>query len=371
MRKADDEAKGKESAIEQSLWKTPPSSTLGNGLPHRTELIHDHIAPRSPESSRLQRLPDELLLMIISYLSHGDSEGGLVFFALQQVSRRIISQPTSAASGALEVMKIVRIPQEIRGGWQLAMPNGVCIGRQGHIRLCSHKTLTYDDIKGRIDGGQHGEDRIFLGSCDHEDHSRPCVEGQGPQAFATKLPGGMTVILIFWRGHSGGDPSVFHPSGYLYKTKLKDAVQNIRLQGGRHMTPQRGLNAMAEWDSIMEIDGSESISPDLIKLRGGWASEDPGRPHACSPFRTLKVACGHCEKERGCIVMTYLRRICFDMPEINGGGLPHDWFHALDTASYEYSGHRGVPETCHHTSCRYHYGEGMVTSYPLVNMARP
>ncbi|KAI1063694.1 hypothetical protein LB506_005736 [Fusarium annulatum] len=268
MRKADDEAKGKESAIEQSLWKTRPSSTLGNGLPHRTELIHDHIAPRSPESSRLQRLPDEF----------------------------IISQPTSAASGALEVMKIVRIPQEIRGGWQLAMPNGVCIGRQGHIRLCSHKTLTYDDIKGRIDGGQHGEDRIFLGSCDHEDHSRPCVEGQGPQAFATKLPGGMTVILIFWRGHSGGDPSVFHPSGYLYKTKLKDAVQNIRLQGGRHMTPQRGLNAMAEWDSIMEIDGSESISPDLIKLRGGWASEDPGRPHACSPFRTLKVACGHYTK---------------------------------------------------------------------------
>ncbi|SCO42867.1 uncharacterized protein FFMR_07027 [Fusarium fujikuroi] len=88
MRKADDEAKGKESAIEQSLWKMPPSSTLGNGLPYRTELIHDHIGPRSPESSRLQRLLDELLLMIISYLSHGDSEGGLVFFALQQVSRR-------------------------------------------------------------------------------------------------------------------------------------------------------------------------------------------------------------------------------------------------------------------------------------------
>ncbi|VZH91528.1 unnamed protein product [Fusarium fujikuroi] len=434
----------------------PPSSTLGNGLPYRTELIHDHIGPRSPESSRLQRLLDELLLMIISYLSYGDSEGGLVFFALQQVSRRFRRLMQDAefrhhyfsthfccqwCSGGFEdysnssrhpwrvrycfeynlpfpwlkaeVGKLMRRdyackscrkrrnsrtnsitckfqardsytwswskcdpcgvehPNTCFNRWQLARPKGVCIGRQGHIRLCSHKTLNYDAIKGRIDGGQHGEDRIFLGGCDHEDHSRPCSGGQGPQAFATKLPGGMTVILIFWRGHSGGDPSVFHPSGYLYKTKLKDAIQNIRLQGGRHMTPQRGLNAMAEWDSIVEIDGSESISPDLIKLRGGWPSEDPGRPHACSPFRTLKVACGHCEKERGCIVITYLRRICFDMPEINGGGLPHDWFHALDTASYGYSGHRGVPETCCHTSCRYHYGEGMVTSDPLLFLDLP
>jgi hypothetical protein len=95
------------------------------------------------------------------------------------------------------------------------------------------------------------------------------------------------------------------------------------------MVPQRGVNALAEWDSVAKIDGSESISPDLIKLRGGWASQDPGRPHACSPFRTLKMACGHCEKEKGCIVVTYLRRICFDMPETSGGGLPHDWFHAM------------------------------------------
>ncbi|KAF4422130.1 hypothetical protein FACUT_10739 [Fusarium acutatum] len=126
---------------------------------------------------------------------------------------------------------------------------------------------------------------------------------------------------------------------------------------------------MAEWDSIAEIDGSESISPDLIKLRGGWASQDPGRPHAYSPFRTLKVACGHCEKAKGCIVITYIRRICFDMPETNGGGLPHDWFHAMDAASYDYSGHYGVPETCRDSNCRYHYGEGMVTSYPSVNKA--
>nr|RBQ98629.1 hypothetical protein FVER53263_20008 [Fusarium verticillioides] len=460
MRRADAEANNKESAIELSLWMKPPSSTLGNGLPHHTQLIHDHANPSSLDASRLQRLPDEILSMTISWLSKGDSEGGLAFFALRHVSRRFRRLTEGAefkdhyfstrycckwCSGGYEdlsspgrdpwqvrhcfeynvpfpdlkakVGKLMRKdyacktcqrlrksdslgkdpvtckfqaldpcsrsswskcdpcgvehPNACFARWQRVKPKSVCIGRQGHIRLCGHKTLTWDDIKSRIDERQDGEGRIFVGRCDHEDHSEPCSEGKGPQAFATKLPGGITVVLIFWRGHSGRDPSVFHPSGYLYKTKLREAIQNIRLQGGRHMVPQRGVNSMAEWDSIAEIDGSESISPDLIKLRGGWASQDPGRPHACSPFRTLKTACGHCEKEKGCIVVTYLRRICFDMPETSGRGLPHDWFHAMHTASYEYSGHYGVPETCRHTSCRYHYGEGVVTSYPVLNKAAP
>lgn len=55
------------------------------------------------------------------------------------------------------------------------------------------------------------------------------------------------------------------------------------------------------------------------------------------------------------------------MPESNGGGLPQDWFHAIDTGSYKYYGHSGVPETFRDTSCRYHCGEGMITSYALVN----
>ncbi|KAF5987233.1 hypothetical protein FCOIX_1088 [Fusarium coicis] len=460
MRRADAETNNKESAIELSLWGRLPSSTLGNGLPHQTQLIDDHVPSSSLDSSGLQKLPDEILSMIISWLSKGDSEGGLAFFALRHVSRRFRRLTEGAefrdhyfstrnccrwrSGGFEDLSSPARDPWQVRhcfeynvpfpdlkakvgkltrkyyacktcqrlrklrsqwkdpvtckfqvllpgsrslwskcdpcgvehpnacfARWQRVKPKSVCIGRQGHLRLCAHKTLTWDDIKSRIDEGQDGEGRILVGSCDHEDHSEPCSEGKGPQAFATKLPDGMTVILIFWRGHSGGDPSVFHPSGYLYKTKLKEAIQNIRLQGGRHMVPQRGVNSMAEWDSITEIDGSESISPDLAKLRGGWASQDPGRPHACSPFRTLKMACGHCEKEKGCIVMTYLRRICFDMPETSGGGLPHDWFHAMDSASYEYSGHYGVPETCRRTSCRYHYGEGMVTSYPVLNKAAP
>ncbi|KAF5550706.1 hypothetical protein FMEXI_3665 [Fusarium mexicanum] len=233
MRRADAETNDRESAIELSLWKKPPSSTLGNGLPHRTQLIHDHVPLSSPEASRLEKLPEEILSMIISWLSKGDSEGGLALFALRQVSR--------------------------------------------HFR--------------RLTEGAEFKTHYFS--------THFCC----PQALATKLPGGMTVVLIFWRGHSGGDPSVFHSSGYLYKKKLKEAIQNIRLQGGRHMIPQRGVNAMAEWDSIAEIDGSESISPDLIKLRGGWACQDPGHPHVCSPFRTLKVAYGHCEKAKGCIVM--------------------------------------------------------------------
>ncbi|KAI3576085.1 hypothetical protein IWW34DRAFT_835354 [Fusarium oxysporum f. sp. albedinis] len=89
MRRADAETNERETAIELSLWKKPPFSTLGNGLPHQTQLFHDHVSLGSPEPSRLQRLPDEILLMISSWLSSkGDRECVLAFFALRQVSRR-------------------------------------------------------------------------------------------------------------------------------------------------------------------------------------------------------------------------------------------------------------------------------------------
>lgn len=89
MRRADAETNERETAIELSLWKKPPFSTLGNGLPHQTQLVHDHVSLGSPEPSRLQRLPDEILLMISSWLSSkGDRECVLAFFALRQVSRR-------------------------------------------------------------------------------------------------------------------------------------------------------------------------------------------------------------------------------------------------------------------------------------------
>ncbi|KAI7768440.1 hypothetical protein LZL87_013796 [Fusarium oxysporum] len=283
MRRADAETNERESAIELSLWKQPPFSTLGNGLPHhRTQLLHDHVSLRSPEPSRLQRFPDETLLMIISWLSSkGDREFAFAFFALRQVSRRF-RRLMHGDEFQQHQFSSQFCCQWCSDGYEDWLKP---VGSPWRVRRCFEypKCRSWD----------------WRLSCDHEDHTRPFSEGQGPRAFATKLPAGMTVILIFWRGHSGGDPSVFHPSGYVYKTKLKDAIRNIQLQGGHHLIPQRGVKAMAEWDSIVEIDGSESISPDLIRLRGGWASKDPGRPHACSPFRTLKVACDHYEKEKG------------------------------------------------------------------------
>jgi hypothetical protein len=48
----------------------------------------------------------------------------------------------------------------------LKLSKRICIGKEGCIRLCRHKTLTWDGIKSRIDNGQPDEGRIFLGSCD-------------------------------------------------------------------------------------------------------------------------------------------------------------------------------------------------------------
>lgn len=445
----------RELAIEQSLWKRPPLrlSTPRRGLPSYTR--YNEVSLGTTEASKLQRLPDEILLIIVSFLSSTtDRECLIAFFHLQQVSRRLrrlmqdrkfLHHPFShkdccqwCSGGHKDRHTLAEVPSKERHCFQhkvgatqseglgklirknttcercqkhrderersaidinckfqalnpsrwlycvdcrtthpeICFPSArntwpSCIGHQGSIRLCSHKTLSGRYIKVLVDRRINiepiGGTGVFIAGCDHKDHKRPCSEGRRPQVYAMTLPSREIVLLIFWRGHSGSDPSVFHRSGYLRQEKVQDAIRKIRTQGGSYLVAQRGLNSMAEWDFIAEIDGSEVPSPGLIKLRGGWASINHQSSHAGNPFRLLNMTCGHCEKDKGCIVLTYLRRIRFKYPTPRGERLCHDWFHAIDPTSYTYSGHSGVPETCGETSCRNHYAEKVGEDHPILD----
>ncbi|CVK85865.1 uncharacterized protein FMAN_06637 [Fusarium mangiferae] len=80
----------RELAIERSLWKRPPLqlSTPRRGLPSCTR--HTEVSFGTTEASKLQRLPDEILLITVSMLSSTTERECLIAsFHLRQVSGRL------------------------------------------------------------------------------------------------------------------------------------------------------------------------------------------------------------------------------------------------------------------------------------------
>ncbi|KAJ0140086.1 hypothetical protein HZ326_17014 [Fusarium oxysporum f. sp. albedinis] len=452
-----------ESQMERRIGSEPLIPTRGTSLYQFIRRQKDQVSSRLPEPSTLQRLPDEILLMIVSCMSDPDDKPSLfTFFALRQVSRRFrrllqaedfITHPFShkgccqlcsdgckdkylspicppGGRHCFDYKSFGDVQNEImdgnvstEGGWgaggfcefirsyttckncqesredrikagysttckfsacnpqdflhchscetdhpslcfsqdQAKLPNGrVCIANEGYIRICEHKTLTRADIQLLLPSEVHEDRPLFVTSCDHPEHKVPCnynfdYTDQAPRVFATNYGGCGIMLHILWQGHSGSDRSILHQSGYLHRHKLNDSLRKIRQNGGQLFLPQRGPNALPEWNAISEIDRSEVVSTeeDLVKLRGGWGYMNRQRRHNLTFLGPERIACGHCRYDKSCIVINYHRKIRFADRGLSCA--PHDWFHAIDRKSYVYNGPAGVPEACNNDVCRNHY----------------
>ncbi|KAH7259026.1 uncharacterized protein BKA55DRAFT_723881 [Fusarium redolens] len=302
-----------ESQMERHIGSEPLIPTQGTELAQYLGPQKDQLASSQCEHSMFQRVPDEILLMIVSNISDPSDKPSLfAFYALRQMV-------TETDIRCQSVHRLVTIASSIsqlekRRSWQ-----GQCGSRED----------------GRLEDLE-----TSLGS---------------PRVFATNYSGYGIMLHILWQGHSGSDPSILHQSGYLHRHKLNESLKKIRQKGGRHLLPQSGTNTLPEWNAISEIDRSEVVSTeeDLIKLRGGWGYMNRERRHDLTHLGPERIACGHCKNDKSCIVVNYHSKIRFT----DGGfhGPPHEWFHAIDRKSYVYNGTVGVPETCHDDGCRNYY----------------
>ncbi|KAH7217386.1 hypothetical protein BKA60DRAFT_491473 [Fusarium oxysporum] len=287
-----------ESQMERRIGSEPLIPTRGTSLYQFIRPQKDQVFSRLPEPSTLQRLPDEILLMIVSCVSDPDDKPSLfAFFALRQMAAK---------------MNIYR--QSVH--WVVAIAS--TISPLATCRMRSWKGMCLP----REDGD---------------------LEDFAPRVFATNHGGCGIMLHILWQGHSGSDRSILHQSGYLHRHKLNDSLRKIRQNGGQLFLPQRGPNTLPEWNAISEIDRSEVVSTeeDLIKLRGGWGYMNRQRRHNLTFLGPERIACGHC------------RKIRFADRDLSCA--PHDWFHAIDRKSYVYNGPAGVPEACNNDVCRNHY----------------
>ncbi|EWG54015.1 hypothetical protein FVEG_17223 [Fusarium verticillioides 7600] len=178
---------------------------------------------------------------------------------------------------------------------------------------------------------------------------------QTPSIFATKPGGSGLMQHVLWRGHSGSDRSILHPSGYLNRHQLNDLLRKIRQKGGYLLLPQRGPNTPPEWHAISEFDRLEVLPSevDLIRLRGGWGFLNRSRVHNLTLLGREEIACGHCKYDKSCIVVHYHWKIRFSDWGLSCA--PHDWFDAIDRESCVYNGPAGVPETYHIDACHNSY----------------
>ncbi|KAH7194249.1 hypothetical protein DER44DRAFT_814982 [Fusarium oxysporum] len=236
-----------DSQMERRIGSEPLIPTRGISPSQFIRPQKDQVSPNPTEPSRLQGLPDEILLMIVSCISDPDDKPSLfVFFALRQMAAQTNThrQPVHRVVGIASTISTLE-KCRIRS-WE---------------RLCLSR-----------------EDGVFVTN-----------------------PGGFGVMLhILWQGHSGSDRSMLHQSGYLYRHKLNDSLRKIRQNGGQLFLPQRGPNTLPEWNAISEIDHSEVVSTeeDLIKLRGGWGYMNRQRRHNITILGPDRIACGHCRKIR-------------------------------------------------------------------------
>ncbi|CAG9949761.1 unnamed protein product [Clonostachys rosea f. rosea IK726] len=99
-------------------------------------------------------------------------------------------------------------------GWERQKKDGrVCIGRQGHIRLCDHKMVTWEMVskaaKQLINVGGNFKARIQLSRCDHTDHhpkhhnlamALQCRK-VSPSAEIRGVEGHSLILSLTWQGH--------------------------------------------------------------------------------------------------------------------------------------------------------------------------
>ncbi|KAH7151471.1 hypothetical protein DER46DRAFT_690459 [Fusarium sp. MPI-SDFR-AT-0072] len=320
-----------ESQMDKRIGSEPLIPTRGISLSQFIRPQKDQVSSSPPEPSRLQRLPDEILLMIISCVSDPDDKPSLfAFFALRQVSCRFrrllqaqdfITHPFSHKG----IFFIVTPARRTTLPFAFPKTRQSCRMDESALQMRAISdfvsTKHSPDIQLLLPSEVPEDGPLFVTSCDHPEHKVPCnynfdYTDQTPRVFATNSSGCGIILHILWQGHSGSDRSILHQSGYLHRHKLNDSLRRIRQNGGQLFLPQRGPNTLPEWNAISEIDRSEVVptEEDLIKLRGG---------------------CGYMNRQRR-------HNLTFLGPE-------------RIAKSYVYNGPAGVPEACNNDVCRNHH----------------
>lgn len=260
--------------------------------------------------------------------------------------------------------------------------DAVCVGREGAVRLCEHKVISWADVESRVAQSMASNAAIkFEMSCDHPRHKTCPVDPSAGHRDSkpTLLLGGTSdgrrmFIRLSWTAH---EVLAVDNQGRFSVSAVRSMFLRHREGCARFIIPPRAcIGSPTEMRcfgssgcTCLSQDDDQDCSPAGSKgyknCLGCWNLWGT-KKHRFKDDDLLKeqVEVSLCPAKQHkpgeqCIVTKYSRTIRLDDVTSGTYNPSHEWFHALDPDSYVLSDfpsrHLNVWPTCKNTACRNYY----------------
>ena len=279
----------------------------------------------------------------------------------------------------------------------------ICIGREGHIRLCEHEVITWADIEPHIIRWDTNPDldnpRIPLKDCKDSSHIYGCSSKSLGSCTRLNLMGsgtGLIQLYFSWIPHTGRSAFTSFTAGRLLTSEIQTILRKYRRNAACFIVPKLAAGHFPEMECfspsgcdclIYETPSSaltsqrgqrtQSLSAPIrqvsshpknqnLDCSGWWGGHSTlffsGWVSSVSIWRCSGWSSSLGDIVRGppCISTQYEKSLTFSPARSGSGdssiaGPSHEWYHALDPNSYTWGGGCGLRETCKDVACRNHY----------------
>ncbi|KAF4471410.1 hypothetical protein FALBO_1677 [Fusarium albosuccineum] len=152
----------------------------------------------------------------------------------------------------------------------------VCIGRQGHVRLCNHEVITWADIESSINQYHPKTFTDTIRVCRHPSHLGGCKteredDDSWPRAELSYVNGKATFLEIRWRPHTH---SLLENKGRLYAEGMRSAIQRFRRDAAQFILPARAEFHIPEMEMFPTTKGCDCLRYDRPQLLPNEPEED-------------------------------------------------------------------------------------------------
>lgn len=303
--------------------------------------------------------------------------------------------------GGCEIMHVTRhfSPTELHKDRETR----ICVGREGHVRVCDHLTLTWADVERGVSRLREMIRRrqemigpyktmafvcVELTRCRHESHFNDgceCIQ-HGPIVQLRRFSVRDFELRIIWQAHSGRGTFPLHRPGVrpgaLTEREMRDMFVRHRQNGANYVVPslypghlpemvcfrpdecdcidyQCGQSAAKSIFSAEHVAGHQKVGceTDAVVVHQSKAQDT---------MVGTRIQVGRCkarpavpDNKSPCIVTTYHRSIFGEGRFGDSIVPPHAWSHMLDRASYEGRGREAEEGSCDNPDCQNFYETGV------------